>query len=101
MVVVLRVPSTLEPDRDLGGVESYEATPFDVGDAPFRDEPTDVALGYAEVFGKFGNAEQAGERIVGFSHHGLLVFGCQSGGLKGIEIPDVNAEGWVPSGICW
>jgi hypothetical protein len=23
------------------------------------------------------------------------------GGLKGIEIPGVNAEGWVPPGICW
>jgi hypothetical protein len=82
VVVVLRVPSTLEPDRDLGGVESYEATPSDVGDAPFRDEPANVALGYAEVFGKFGNAEQAGERIVGVSHYGLLVFGCQSGRVE-------------------
>jgi hypothetical protein len=54
----LRMASVVQPSCDLIGIESNEASPFDVRDALVGNEPADVADGDPEVIGELFDGEE-------------------------------------------
>jgi hypothetical protein len=72
------VAVAIDPGRDLSGIEAKEVSPFDVGDAAFMDETSDMADVDAECGCYLDDGEKSTDGRLrlgrGWTCHDVLLF---------------------------